>query len=248
MQPKNQKQIDAMRRGGRILAKVLQVVSQGVVPGVTTKQLAEMAAGELKKLGGEPAFLNYQGFPDVMCVSVNDEVVHGIPGPYKLKPGDVVGCDFGVKYGGLITDSCVTLIVPGASDDSSSRLVADTQKALAIGIGAVKAGTNVSQIGAAIEDFLKPKGYGIVEQLVGHGVGQEVHEPPEIPHFRAEGSEYILEAGMTIAIEPMVTLGSEQVYLDKDGWTYRTRDGSLAAQFEHTVLVTESGAEILTQV
>jgi len=237
-----------MRQGGKINAQILKMLAEKAVQGVSAKQLADIAAAELKRLGGEAAFLNYQGFPDVLCVSVNEAVVHGIPGAYKFRAGDVVGLDFGVRYRGLITDAAITVVVDGPASAEVERLVTVTKEALDRGVGAARAGTRVGDISQAIEAHLRADKLGVIESLVGHGVGTHVHEPPEIPNFGPAGRGPKLKAGMTIAIEPMATLGGKEVYLEKDGWTVKTSDGSIAAHFEHTVLVTESGAEVLTQV
>lgn len=242
-------EIAAMRRSGQMLGNVLAVVRQQVRPGVTTKELAELAARQLAKLGGQPAFKGYQGFPDVLCVSVNDEVVHGIPSTERvLQAGDMVGLDFGVVYQGMVTDGAITVIVGQPEDSRQARLVADTEQALQAGIAAIKAGGKVGDISAAVQQSLQKTGrhYGIVRDLVGHGVGHELHEAPNIPNYGRPNTGPILEAGMTVAIEPMVTLGGEAVYLAPDQWTIKTRDGSRAAHFEHTILITDEGAEILT--
>lgn len=243
---KTPEQIEAMRRGGKMLAQVLIAVSEQTVPGVTTKQLAAIAASELQQLGGQPAFLGYQGFPDVICISVNDQVVHGIPGSLVIKEGDLVGLDFGVSYRGLITDGAVTIPVGEVSADAK-KLLAATEQALAAGIAKVKAGVRVGDISTAIEARLRQDGLGVIEDLIGHGVGKFLHEAPGVPNFGSAGQGPILKAGMTIAIEPMATLGGKDVGVLGDGWTVVSADGSLTAQFEHTVLVTETGAEILTQ-
>jgi methionyl aminopeptidase len=243
---KNKADLAAMRESGRMLAMVLQHLKKEISIGMPTKQLGILAAAELKKLGGQPAFLGYGGFPDVVCVSVNDEVVHGIPGKYVIKDGDIVGMDFGVKLRGMITDSAVTVGV-GQISKTAKQLIATTERSLLIGITQVKNGAHVGDIGAAIEAELHKGGYGVVENLVGHGVGYKLHEPPEIPNFGSKGKGPILKTGMAVAIEPMANIGDKKVYMQKDGWTIKTRDGSLSAHFEHTVLVTEDGAEILTR-
>lgn len=243
---KTAKEIAAMRESGRMLAAVLEFLRPKVVPGVTTKELARLAAAELEKLGGQPAFLGYQGFPDVICISVNDEVVHGIPGKRLIAEGDIVGLDFGVIYKGMITDAAISVIAGRPKRRGDIELVQDTEKALQAGIQAVHDQVRTGDIGSAIENFLKKKHYGIVRDLVGHGVGHDVHEDPNIPNYGRAGSGPWLSKGMTIAIEPMVTLGTDRVYIADDGWTVKTADGSRSAHFEHTVLITKDGAEILT--
>lgn len=247
MRPKSPQEIANMRISGQMLAKVLDVLKKSIKPGMTTQDLDDIARDELKKLGGEAPFLGYQGFPSTLCVSVNEEVVHGMPGDRLIKDGDIVGLDFGVNYKGMITDSAVTVGV-GTVDPESQQLMEITKKSMMAGIKAVKAGARVGDIAAAVEAVLKPAGYGIVEDLAGHGVGDSLHEEPWIPNFGKAGKGPLLEAGMTIAIEPMATLGTKKVRIARDGWTVYTKDHSRAAHFEHTVLVTEKGHEIMTVV
>lgn len=242
-------EIDAMRESGRMLATVLTVLQKNISPEQSTKQLADMAAKELKALGGIAAFLGYHGFPDVICISVNDEVVHGIPRKdHILQEGDVVGLDFGVKYRGMITDSAVTVIVGEPKNKQHIDLLQATKISLDAGIAQVKDGVKTEDIGYAVQSVLDARKYGIVRDLVGHGVGHHVHEEPNVPNYGHKGRGERLEAGMTIAIEPMATLGDFRVAVDPDGWTIKTMDSSIAAHFEHTVLITQDGAEILTQV
>lgn len=246
---KTPEEIEAMRQAGRRLATVLQLLRKEIEPGMTTKDLADIAKAELTRLGGQPSFLGYQSFPDVICISVNDAVVHGIPrDDVVLKDGDVVGLDFGVTYHEMITDGAISVVVGDNGDSKKRQLVQDTEEAMMTGIKTVKAGCHVGDIGAAIEAVLTKKGYGIVRDLVGHGVGHELHEDPNIPNYGRKGTGMVLQAGMTIAIEPMATLGGDAVVTAGDNWTVKTRDGSLAAHFENTVLVTETGYEILTKV
>lgn len=236
-----------MRVSGRMLATVLERLKKTAVAGISTAELARVAATHLKPLGGEPAFLGYQGFPDVLCVSVNDQVVHGIPGQNQLREGDIVGIDFGVRYRGMITDGAITVII-GRASTGVERLALAAEQALNIGIDKVKNGVKVGDVSEAIEHRLRRDNLGVVEALVGHGVGYHLHEGPEIPNYGVNGRGPILRTGMTIAIEPMATLGGKDIYIAKDGWTVKTNDGSLSAHFEHTVLVTERGAEILTRL
>jgi methionyl aminopeptidase len=244
---KTDKEIKSMRESGRLLATVLATLSEAAVPGMTTKDLAEIAKRELRSTGGQPTFLGYYGFPDVLCVSVNDEVVHGIPSDKRvLADGDVLSMDFGVTYEGMITDSAVTIIVGKQQDDKAQRLVTATNRALQAAIASLHDGVKVGDIAQAAEQVLTAGKYGIVRDLVGHGVGHELHEEPNIPNYGKAGTGPVLRAGMTIAIEPMATTGDYRVFIDPDGWTVHTRDGSLAAHFEHTVLITQHGAEILT--
>ena len=244
---KTAREIAAMREGGQMLAAVLKVLQARLEVGMTTKELSDLAAAELQGLGGEPAFLGYQGFPEVLCVSVNEEVVHGIPRADKvINEGDIVGLDFGVRYKGMITDAAVSVIAGRPKAKGHINLVKDTAIALDAGIMAVHDQVRTGDIGATIEQALSHRPYGIVRDLVGHGVGHAVHEDPNIPNYGRADTGPWLQANMTIAIEPMVTLGSEKVFIDEDGWTVKTADGSWSAHFEHTVLITEEGAEILT--
>ncbi|MBA2279433.1 type I methionyl aminopeptidase [Candidatus Saccharibacteria bacterium] len=247
---KTDDEIAAMRVGGRILATVLAIIEKAGEAGATTKELATIAINELERLGGKPAFRGYgqPPFPDVLCVSINDEVVHGIPRiSTVLRKGDIVSIDFGVIYEGMVTDGARSFIV-GDATKQAKQLVATTEKALYAGIDTLKAGVRVGDIASAIQKVLTGGGLGIVRDLVGHGVGHSLHEEPDIPNYGFGGSGPVLQAGMTIAIEPMATLGTHAVTLDDDQWTVRTADGSLAAHFEHTILITPRGYEILTQI
>lgn len=243
---KTLKEIESMRTAGQILSRVLDLACQEVVHGVSTKELSNLVVKELKRLGGEPAFLGYNGFPEPICISVNDEVVHGIPRETKIiREGDVVSLDFGVRYQGMIVDSARTVGCGNASGEVL-RLIAMTDASLTEGLAVVKNGVKTGTIGHTIEGVLKKAKLGIVRDLVGHGVGHHIHEDPNIPNYGRAGSGAVLVSGMTVAIEPMATLGKDGVYTDVDGWTVRTKDGSLSAHFEHTVLITDTGCEILT--
>jgi methionyl aminopeptidase len=245
-QVKTADEIAAMRESGRMLATVLEKLRKSVEPGMSTKDLSEIAKEELRALGGQPPFLGFFGYPDVLCVSVNDEVVHGIPRPkHILADGDIVSMDFGVTYRGMVTDAAISVIL-GKGTSEAIKLVETTERSLKAGIKAVHGGCKTGDIGAAVEAVLAPAGYGIVRDLVGHGVGHSLHEDPNIPNYGKAGHGETLLSGMTIAIEPMATLGTHKVITDSDQWTIRTADGSLAAHFEHTVLITDNGAEILT--
>lgn len=243
---KTAQEIKDIRTSGQMLATVLKYLKPKVEPGITTKELADLAASELKKLGGKPAFLGYNGFPDVICISLNDEVVHGIPGKEIVGEGDLVSLDFGVNFNNMITDSAITVIA-GEGSGAKRKLVKGTEESLMAAIAVVKDGVKTGDIGAAAEKVMTQYGFGIVRDLVGHGVGHEVHEGPDIPNYGIAGTGKTLAKGMTIAIEPMSTLGSERVVMDQDGWTIKTYDKSLSAHFEHTVLILEDSAEILTQ-
>lgn len=248
-QIKTASEIQAMRDSGRMLATVLQSLKRQLQPGMSTQQLADIAAAELKQLGGEASFLGYQNFPAVICISINNEVVHGIPRADKIiNDGDIVGLDFGVTYKGMITDAAISVIAGKPKQRGHIQLVKDTEEALMLGIASVHDQVRTGDIGAAIEGYLKRHNYGIVRDLVGHGVGHHIHEDPNIPNYGRPNTGPWLSKGMTIAIEPMVTLGTDRVNVADDGWTILTGDGSWAAHFEHTVLITEDGAEILTQI
>lgn len=241
-------EISAMRESGAMLANVLKAICHTAVAGMSTKDLANKAKQELRALGGQPTFLGYQGFPDVLCVSINDEVVHGVPSAFRLlKEGDVVSLDFGVTYRGMITDSAVTIII-GTPRPNDKKLVETTRLSLEAGIDVIKGNVKVGDISHAVAQVLDPAGYGIVRDLVGHGVGHQLHEDPNIPNHGKPHIGQKLLSGMTIAVEPMATLGDYHVKTDEDGWTIRTVDGSRAAHFEHTILITEKGADILTQI
>ncbi|HEY1835334.1 MAG TPA: type I methionyl aminopeptidase [Candidatus Saccharimonadales bacterium] len=242
-------ELEAMRESGRMLATVLQLLKSKLAPGMSTKDLAILAAAELKKLGGEPTILGYQGFPDVICVSVNEEVVHGVPSEVKtIQTGDIVSLDFCVTYRRMVTDAALSAIAGKPISQKHTMLLRDTERALLAGIGAVHDGVRTGDIGAVIENLLQRHGYGIVRDLVGHGVGHEMHEDPNIPNYGQANTGARLIKNMTIAIEPMVTLGADRVYVAEDEWTVLTQDGSWAAHFEHTIAITRDGAEILTQL
>lgn len=248
-QIKTASEIKSMREGGKILATVLSVMQSHVQAGMSTQDMADRAALELKALGGQPTFLGYQGFPDIICISINQEVVHGIPSRTKIiKEGDLIGFDFGVTYQGMVTDSAMSLIVGKPKQKGHVDLLKNTEAALHVGIASLHDQVRTGDIGHAIEKFLKHHRYGIVRDLVGHGVGHEMHEDPNIPNYGRANTGPWLSAGMTIAIEPMVTLGTDRVLVADDDWTIVTADNSWAAHFEHTVLITQDGAEILTQL
>lgn len=244
---KTPSEIEAIRESGRILAIVLNKIEEVVSPGMTGLEIDELARTELSKMGGVPAFLGYMGFPNSICISLNDAVVHGIPNDTPFKEGDVIGFDFGVIYDGMITDAARTVIIGKASPEIT-KLVKSTQRSLDNAINSVKNGCSVGDIAQSAQDVLDSAGFGIVRDLVGHGVGHKVHEEPEIPNYGVKGTGPRLKTGMTIAIEPMATNGDWRVVIDPDGWTIRTRDGSLSAHFEDTVLITDNGAEILTRL
>ncbi len=246
---KSAKEIISMRESGRQLATVLEFLRSRVEVGMSTKDVANLASEKLTQLGGKPAFLGYYGFPDVICISLNEEVVHGIPSPNKIiKQGDLVSLDFGVSIDSMITDGAITVVAGTTNDNKIRNLVSTTEASLLAGIEELKDGVQVGTIANAIEAVLKKQHLGVVRDLVGHGVGHELHEEPNIPNYGRANTGPVLQAGMTIAIEPMATLGREEVVTEADGWTISTSDRSLSAHFEHTILITKNGYEILTKM
>lgn len=248
MQPKTTAELDAMRRSGHILASVLEKIRREARAGMTPKDVSALAAAETEKLGGKPAFKGFEGFPDIICISNNNEVQHSIPSAVPFKNGDIVNFDYGVIVDGMVTDAGLTICIGSNPDKAGARLLKGTEEALYAGIAAVREGARVGDISAAVEKVLRAHDLGIVRELVGHGVGHELHESPEIPNYGRAGTGMVLRAGMTIAIEPITTLGGHKIFQAHDGWTLLTVDGSRSAQFEHTVLVTPRGYEILTQL
>lgn len=234
-----------MRPACRIAAVVLDEVSAFIVPGVTTRQVDEFAAKVMKANGCRSAFLGYRKFPCHTCISVNDEVVHGIGGDRQVHFGDIVSLDVGVVYRGFIGDTARTVAAGGCSV-AAQRLMEVTERSLYEGIAAAQPGNRVSDISRAVQEYVEGHGYGVVREFVGHGVGRTMHEEPQVPNFVDRACNQKLRPGMTLAIEPMVNAGSAAVKILKDGWTVVTQDGSLSAHFEHTVLITGKGPEILT--
>lgn len=243
---KTEAEISAMRQSGKILASILDTLKERCEPGLTPKDMSAIAKKELKRLGGTPSFLGFHGYPDVICISVNNQVQHSIPNSRAFQTGDIVNFDFGVTYKGMITDAGITICVGNKLTADTKRLIDGTHQALYKGLSKVKDGCKVGDISAAIEQVLRQHRLGIVAELVGHGVGHSLHEDPEIPNYGQAGAGPTLKAGMTIAVEPITTLGNPAIYEAEDGWTLLTVDGSYSAQFEHTVLVTKTGCEILT--
>lgn len=239
-------QIDAMRKSGQILGAILQQLKTAAVAGVTPKQLSAIARAELAARGAKPVFEGFHGFPDVICISVNDVVQHAIPNDVPLVDGDIVNLDFGVLYDGMVTDSGLTFCVGGNPSADDARLLKGTEKALYAAIDMIRDGVRVGDVSATIEQVLRKHKLGIVRELVGHGVGLELHEDPEIPNYGKSGRGPKLQAGMTIAVEPITTLGRPDICIESDGWTIKSVDQTRSAQFEHTLLVTKTGCEILT--
>lgn len=240
-------EVAELRHSGQIAAQALAAVVAAVKPGVSTAELNKVAEDFIVRHGGRPCFKGYDRFPAGLCTSVNDAVVHGIPSKkHILRTGDVIGLDIGVEYHGLFSDHAVTVGV-GKIAKELQQLLSTTKEALTVGIAAVKPGQRIGDIGAAIEEYIRPFGYGIVTQLTGHGVGKAVHEPPVIANVGKPGTGPVIVPGMVLAIEPMITLGGPQVETAEDGWTVVTADHQTAAHFEHTVMVTHGGSEIITQ-
>lgn len=250
MSPKTPQEIDLMRVGGRKLAQILTKLAGQVKPGATPKDISTSAKELIKSAGLTPILLGYEGFSDVMCVSTNDEIVHGLPNNKPFAQGDVVKLDLTLANKGMVVDSAIT-VVAGESKPTAdiARLIEGTKRALDAGISAIRGdGTRVGDISAAAQEVLQNYKLGIVRDLVGHGVGRSIHEQPNVPNYGVRGTGPVLHAGDTIAIEPMASLGDWQIKVGKDGWTVNMADGSIGAHFEHTVLITEDAAEIFTQV
>lgn len=242
-------ELDAMREGGKLLATVFQGLRKQAVAGVTELELDAWVEKEIKALGAEATYKTPEvNFPAVICVSTNDELVHSIPTNRVLQKGDVVGFDLVIAYKGMKTDSAFTMVIDEVPSGDKKRLLDTTERALYAGIDAIKGAVRVGDIADAIEQVLRGGNLGIVRELVGHGIGHQMHQAPDIPNYGRKGTGELLVPGDTVAIEPMAMLGDERIVQDKDGWTLKTADGSLAAQFEHTILITETGAEILTQL
>ncbi len=250
---KSKSEIKTMRESGKILAGILQLLSSKIKPGISGDELERIAEKEVKKYEVIPSFKNYViskniiPFPAMICLSVNDEIVHGFPFKKIIKEGDIVSIDMGVRYKGFHSDSAVT-VGAGKISKKARKLIEVTKESLFKGIEQVKPGNRIGDIGFAVQKCAEKNGFSVVRNLVGHGVGRSIHEPPEVPNFGNKKTGLKLCPGMTFAIEPMLNEGSYYIRCDNDGWTIRTTDGKLSAHFEHTVAVTEEGCEILTEV
>jgi methionyl aminopeptidase len=242
---KSEKEVELMRESGRITAQTLDLLAEAAKPGVSTLELDRLAEDFIRKQGAVPAFKGYKGFPRTVCISVNNEVVHGIPGNRKLKEGDIVGLDMGVIWKGWYSDSARTVAV-GAIENGTRRLLDVTRDALHKGIERCVAGNHLSDIGSAVQTHVEAHGFSVVRDLVGHGIGRALHEEPQVPNFGKAGHGVKLRPGLVIAIEPMVNAGDFKVALLPDKWTIVTEDGSLSAHFEHTIAITRNGPRILT--
>jgi len=244
---KSDREIMVMRQAGRIVATILGILSKQVRPGMKTKELDIIAGGESARLGAKPSFKGYRGFPANLCVSVNDEIVHGIPRERVLNEGDIVSLDFGAIFDGFQSDAAVTVAV-GEISPQARQLLETTQAALNAGIAAAYPGARLGDISAAIQNCAEAKGYSVVREYTGHGIGREMHEEPRIPNFGQLGTGPVLKKGMTLALEPMVNIGDWHTRLGNNHWVVFTADGSLSAHFEHTIAITEAEPEVLTIV
>jgi len=243
---KSAEEIAIMRQAGRIVADVLTILSQQVKPGMKTKELDIIAAKEAERLGAKPSFKGYLGFPANLCVSVNDEIVHGIPGERILHKGDIVSIDFGVIYNGFQGDAAVTVSV-GKVKPEAKKLIEATEGSLEAGITAARPGATLGDVSAAIQNYAESRGYSVVREYTGHGIGCEMHEDPQIPNFGLPGTGPVLKKGMTLALEPMLNIGDWHTRVGNDRWTVLTADGSLSAHFEHTIAINDAEAEVLTR-
>ena len=242
---KSRQEIETMRKAGRIVAIVLEVLKSRVRPGMKTEELDAIAAEEVERLGAKPSFNGYRGFPANLCVSVNDEIVHGIPGKRVLQEGDIVSLDFGAIYMGFQGDAAITVGV-GKVSPEAKKLMETTQGALKAGIDAAYPGARLGDVSVAIQHYAESRGYSVVREYTGHGIGREMHEDPQIPNFGVLGQGPMLKEGMTLALEPMVNIGDWRTRVDDNQWTVFTVDGSLSAHFEHTIAITNAGPEVLT--
>ncbi len=244
---KSDDEIELMRYANRVVAEVWELMKELAKPGVTTKYLDRKAEDFIKKRGCKPAFKGYYGYPATICASVNDQVVHGIPGNYSLKEGDILSVDVGTIYKGYYGDGAITIPI-GKVKKIHQKLIDVTRNALNRGIEVARAGNRIGDISHAIQNYVEKNGFSVVRDFVGHGIGRELHEDPQVPNFGEPGRGEKLMKGMTIAIEPMVNEKGYGVKIERDGWTVVTKDGGYSAHFEHTILIKEDGAEILTRV
>lgn len=244
---KTEKEIEIMREGGKILAEILKKLEEAVKPGITTNELEELACELVLSYKVKGSFLGFEGYPAVLCTSLNDEVVHAIPSDRILEEGDLLKIDMGVVYGNFHTDSAITVIVGNVNDTAKRKLIQITKESLEIGISKAIVGNTLGDIGAVIQKHIEDAGFNVIRDLVGHGIGRELHEPPQVLNYGKAGTGEKLVSGMVIAIEPMVVTGKWTIKNGKDGFAFVTKDGGLAAHFEHTVAITESGPEILTK-
>jgi methionyl aminopeptidase len=244
---KSEREIALMRQAGKIVATVLEILVKSVKPGLKTKELDVIAEKEILRMGGTPSFKGYRGYPASVCVSVNDEIVHGIPGERVIKEGDIVSLDLGAIFQGYHGDAARTIGV-GAVNMKAEALMQATEGAFKAGILMARDQNRLGDISAAVQRFAEARGYAVVREYTGHGIGREMHEDPLVPNFGVAGTGPLLKKGMTFAIEPMLNIGGWKTTLSKNGWTVSTADGSLSSHFENTILITDKEAEILTRV
>ncbi|MEE8204793.1 MAG: type I methionyl aminopeptidase [Dehalococcoidales bacterium] len=242
---KSSREIAIMRQAGRIVAETLEILRSRLRAGMKTKELDDIVERELKRRGAKPSFKGYRGFPASVCVSLNDEIVHGIPGDAVLNEGDIVSLDLGAIYNGFQGDAAVTVGVSQISPEAE-RLLAAAEDALKAGISAARPGARLGDISASIQRCAESGGYQVVREYTGHGIGRQMHEGPQVPNYGRPGTGPLLKKGMTLALEPMLNIGGWRTKVDEDLWTVRTADGSLSAHFEHTIAITDDGPEVLT--
>ena len=242
---KSKREIELLKIAGKIVYETHQFLKPYLKAGITTKELDELAEEFIRSKDATPSFKGYQGFPATLCTSINSQVVHGIPDDTKLKEGDIISVDIGACYKGYHGDSAWTYTI-GEVDDKTKKLLEDTEKSLFVGLNEIKPGAHIGDIGAAVEEYATTHHLGVVKELCGHGVGTSVHEAPDVPNFGKRGTGPVLKEGMVIAVEPMLTVGSPEIYIYDNDWTIDTIDESPSAHFEHTVVVTKDGYQILT--
>jgi methionyl aminopeptidase len=242
---RTEREIELIAQSNRIVSETLDMINENIKPGISTSELDKMAEEFIRAKGGRPAFKGYMGFPASLCISIDDEVVHGIPNGKYLEEGQIVSVDCGVEKNGYYGDSARTFAV-GTIDNKKEDLMKVTKESLKKGIEAAKEGNYVSDIGHAVQTFVEARGYSVVRELVGHGIGTELHEEPQVPNYGSPKQGHRLVAGMCLAIEPMINAGKKEIVTDGDGWTVRTKDGSTSAHFEHTIAITKNGAKILS--
>jgi methionyl aminopeptidase len=244
---KSPEEISIMAEGGKLLAKIMKTLEKKVKPGITTKELDRLAESLILKSGGKCSFKGYEGFPACLCTSINEEIVHAIPSERKIKEGDILSLDIGMRYKGYHSDMAITVPV-GKIDYEVARLIRVTKKALKRGIKKVRPGNTIGDIGNIIQRYVESQGFNVVRDLCGHGIGKEIHEDPQILNYGKRHTGPEIKEGMVFCLEPMVTVGDWHIKKSKDGYGYQTEDGSLSAHFEHTVAVTKNGCQILTEL
>lgn len=242
---KTDEEIELTRQANILVGRTLGEVAKWVQPGITTRRLDEIAEEFIRDNGGVPGFKGYEGFPGTLCIEVNDEVVHGFPSDYVLKEGDIVGTDCGAVLNGFNGDSCYTFTV-GEVSEEVIRLLRTTKESLMVGIDQARVGNRVGNIGFAVQDYCEKRGYTVVRELTGHGIGRKLHEDPDVPNYGRRGTGPLLRDGMIICIEPMINMGSKNVVIDRNGWTVRTRDHKWSAHYEHCIAIRPDGPEILS--